>query len=306
MRTELSPYARVAIFVGFVCATSSIFYFLIIHAGNLGAGRGIFTLGLMWCPAVSALLTLAVCGGQFSSLGWTWGKTRYQVLSYLIPLAYASVAYLIAWSTGLAGIGNPEFLAGVAQDYGWTNWPDSAVVIGYVVLQATVGMIPSCAHSLGEEIGWRGFLVPELSRFLSFPVMAVVSGLIWAAWHYPLVLFADYNSGTPAWYALTCFSVLAVGISFPFAWMRLRSGSVWTAMILHGSHNMFIQTVFDRFTSDTGVTRYITGEFGLMLALVGIVVGVVCMRVRTLVEAVPDSESSAGPPAEPEAVPNSR
>jgi CAAX protease family protein len=34
-------------------------------------------------------------------------------------------------------------------------------------------------------------------------------------------LFADYNSGTPAWYGLTCFTIMVIGINFPFAWMRL-------------------------------------------------------------------------------------
>lgn len=274
----------VATFLGLVWAVSSVFYVLIIQGGRLGGGRGVFVLGLMWSPGLAALLTTAIHRRRLSDLGWGWGRTRYQLLSYGIPLAYAAVAYSVAWATGLAGLGDAESVAAIARDFGWTAWPVPAVVTGYVVLQATVAIIRECAYGLGEEIGWRGFLVPELSRSLSFTQLSLVSGIVWATWHYPILLFADYNSGTPAWYGLTCFTVMIVGISFVFAWVRLRSGSLWTGMILHGSHNLFVQQVFDPLTSDTGRTRYVTGEFGAALAIAAVCAAVVAWRARKAVE----------------------
>jgi len=127
--------------------------------------------------------------------------------------------------------------------------------------------IPSLSHALGEEIGWRGFLVPELARLMSFTKLSLLSGLIWAAWHSPLLLFADYNSGTNLWYALGCFSVMVVSISFVFAWMRLKSGSLWPAALLHASHNLFVQGIFDNLMRNTGRTLWFTTEFGAGLAL---------------------------------------
>jgi len=64
-----------------------------------------------------------------------------------------------------------------------------------------------------EEIGWRGFLVPELFKTMGFTSAALFSGVVWACWHYPLLIWGDYNSGTPTWYGLTCFTVLVVSIS---------------------------------------------------------------------------------------------
>ncbi len=284
MRSRAGPVARVATFLGFVWAISAIFYFLIIYCGHIRGGRGVFVAGLMWSPGAAALLTAAVYGRRFSGFGWRWGQTRYQICSYLIPLAYAAVAYLLAWSTGLAGFGNSGFVAAIASDYGWTTWPASVVAAGYILLQATVGILIYCANALGEEIGWRGFLVPELSRVLSFTQVSIISGVVWATWHYPILLFADYNSGTPAWYGLTCFTIMIVGVSFVFAWMRLRSGSLWTAMILHGSHNLFVQSVFDPFSTDTGMTKYMTGEFGALLALAAVGAAFFAWRARKSLE----------------------
>jgi membrane protease YdiL (CAAX protease family) len=81
--------------------------------------------------------------------------------------------------------------------------------------------------------------------------VALISGVIWSVWHYPILFFADYNASTPAWYGAACFTVMVVGLSFAFAWMRLKSGSLWTAVLLHASHNLFIQRVFDPLTTDT-------------------------------------------------------
>ena len=86
--------------------------------------------------------------------------------------------------------------------------------------------------------------------------------------------------GNPLWFGLSCFTVLVTGISFLFAWLRLASNSVWPAVLLHASHNLWIQGVFDRLTTDTGPTEWWIGEFGAGLALVSIPVALVALYLR--------------------------
>jgi uncharacterized protein len=128
-------------------------------------------------------------------------------------------------------------------------------------------LLRSIASALGEEIGWRGFLVPELAKQMSFTKLSLLSGIIWAAWHSPLLLIADYNAGANRWYALACFTVMVISLGFVVAWLTLKSGSLWPAAVLHGAHNMFIQGIFDNLMRDTGRTRWYTTEFGAALAL---------------------------------------
>jgi uncharacterized protein len=123
---------------------------------------------------------------------------------------------------------------------------------------------------LGEEIGWRGFLVPELFKKMGFTGTALFSGIIWALWHYPVLIGADYNAGTPAWYGLTCFTVMVLALSFIFAWLRLKSGSLWTAALLHASHNLYVQAIFTPLTHKSGSTAWFIDEFGLALPIVTI------------------------------------
>jgi uncharacterized protein len=267
--------SRVQVFtyLGFVLLFSSVFYYLILSSGSLGNGRGLYVLGLMWCPALAGMLTLRANGRSISELGWKWGETKYQVQSWFIPLLYAFIAYLIVWIAGFGGFGNPGYLESLAKamNLGGPSWV--SVVVG-IVLTGTYGLLRSVTSALGEEIGWRGFLVPELSRTTSFTVTALVSGMVWALWHYPILIYGDYNAGTPTWYGLTCFTVMVVSSSFIFAWMRLKSGSLWTGAILHGSHNLYVQAIFTPLTYDTGKTKWYIDEFGCVLPLVVLVFAV--------------------------------
>jgi len=109
--------------------------------------------------------------------------------------------------------------------------------------------------------------VPELAKRFSFTVTAVLSGVIRALWHVPIIVFAGYNVGT-GWYGLAVVSANMIGLCFILTWLRLKSGSLWTGVILHASSNHFIQQFFDPMIMYTGSAKYILGEFGIGFTLV--------------------------------------
>jgi membrane protease YdiL (CAAX protease family) len=273
---EATPTSRKAVFIflAITFALSSIFYFLIIHTGTLGSGFGRYTTGLMWCPGLSAIITSLILKRKISALGWQWGETRWQVWSYLTPFLYALVAYLIIWIAGWGLFYNADLVTRISGSFGFDGLPAGVTIILYFLLMGLYGLPGSMASALGEEIGWRGFLVPELYKSLGYTKTSLLTGLIWSLWHYPILLFADYNSGTPAWYGLSCFTVLVISISFVFTWFRIRSNSLWTAVLLHASHNLFIQSIFTPLTGDTGKTNYYVDEFGIVLPLVAVCVAI--------------------------------
>jgi membrane protease YdiL (CAAX protease family) len=281
MESSRRVWAKVIVFYLLTLAFSSIFYVFILSTGLRGGGL-YYVTGLMWCPAFAALATKTLFRESIRNMGWQWGKSRYQLLSYFIPIGYALPVYLVVWLTGLGGFYHADFVNKTAATFGWTGLSPALVILGYIALTALIGIIISLSRALGEEIGWRGFLVPELIKVTSFRGTALISGLMWAAWHYPILLFGDYNAGTPAWYGLSCFTVMVVASSFIAAWLRLRSGSLWTAAILHASHNLFIQGVFTPLTADTGKTKYVIDEFGVGLAVTTVVAAIIvsCLPLK--------------------------
>ncbi|MGH9454177.1 MAG: CPBP family intramembrane glutamic endopeptidase [Terriglobia bacterium] len=270
---------QVLTYLVIVLLFSSFFYFLILHSGSLRYGLGMYTFGLMWCPALAGMLTLRLNGRSISELGWKWGQTKYQVRSWFIPLLYTSIAYAIVWIFHFGAFGNPEFYDSLVKSMhlGGPHW--ISIVLG-IFLIGTYGLVRSVSSALGEEIGWRGFLVPELSKTTSFTMTSVISGIVWSLWHYPVLIFSDYNAGTPTWYGLSCFTVMVISISFVFAWMRLKSGSLWTAAILHGSHNLYVQGIFTPITRNTGKTQWFIDEFGCVLPLVAVAFAIYFWRKR--------------------------
>lgn len=245
---------ELATFLILTFGLSSIFYVLFAQTKSLSAGGGSYVALLMWCPGVSALVTRLIFQHNVRGEGWSWAPTRYELIGYALPIAYATVAYGAVWLFDFGRV-----------DLGRFHSPALRFV--------TLGLVINLAFALGEELGWRGFLVPKLAEKLTFTRTALVSGIIWSAWHVPLIIFADYNGGTPAAYSIACFVVMVVGISFPMAWLRLRSGSLWPAALLHASHNLFIQGFFDTVTVDTGVTKYLLSEFGAVLAIAAAITG---------------------------------
>jgi len=263
-----STRAPLATYLTLTFGLSAIFYGLIISAGSLEAHGGLYVFALMWSPATSALITRLIFQHNVRGEGWGlggWRGGRLALLAYVLPLGYATAAYGFVWLTHLGGVDLSRF----------------RTPVGYFLLYGTAGSLLSAT---GEELGWRGFLVPTLAKTMPFTRVALISGAIWALWHMPLIIFADYNNGAPSWYSVMCFAVMVVALGFPFAWLRLRSKSVWPAAILHASHNLFVQAFFDRVTVNTGYTNWLTSEFGAALALAIVVTAWFFWRARGALE----------------------
>jgi membrane protease YdiL (CAAX protease family) len=260
-------WKKIAVFYSLTFAFSGVFGIFIMKAGRMDAGNLLYVTGSMWSPAFAAFVTKRMFGERISELPWKWGGTRSAWFAYLIPLVYVLPVYLLVWLSGLGGFADGDFVKHTAEQFGWSNLPPSLTLILFVLLTATLGLVGKTSRALGEEIGWRGFLVPELSKVVGFSGVGLISGLMWAVYHFPVLLFADYNKGAPAWYSLICFTLMVVADSFILAWLTLRSKSLWPAAIFHGSHNLFIQSIFTPLTRDTGPTKYIIDEFGIGLVV---------------------------------------
>ena len=213
---------------------------------------------LMWIPAVAA--TVANCvffrenGEPFSVKklfalgGFRTCMLRYVLLGCLLPLVYLLIPYMVYWLL------YPENFAyhGVAL----------AVILKDLLPPLVIGTFFSLLSALGEEIGWRGFMVPALYERLGLNKTLLISSLFWCCWHLPLLIGGDYMPGTPLWYQLPVFVLCIFPVGVMAGLLTLESGSVWPAAFLHAAHNNYDQMVFGIitrgdnrmfFVSETGV-----------------------------------------------------
>ena len=251
-------------FLAITLVVSGVFQALMIAANDIGAADGNYVTGLMWAPALAAFLTVKIRQLDSQVLGLAWGGNGYAAFSYVTPLAYLAIAYGLVWLLGFGSFPNPQALERIAQRFGWTMTDPLWFTTAYFVLIATTNAIETIARGLGEEIGWRGLLTPMMVDRFGFVGGSVLVGVIWALWHMPILLFANYNSETPWWFAAPCFFALTIGLSVIMTWFRLKSKSVWPCAILHGTHNLFIHRFFTPLTGTTGPeTPFAIDEFGI-------------------------------------------
>ncbi|PII83705.1 hypothetical protein BMH32_06350 [Leucobacter sp. OLJS4] len=113
--------------------------------------------------------------------------------------------------------------------------PPIAVLVAIQLISMPFGALFNSLLAFGEEVGWRGWLLPALRPLGTWPAL-LGSGVIWGLWHSPLILLG-YNFGRTDWTGVAFMVLGCVAWGVFFGWLRLRSGSVWPAVVGHGALN---------------------------------------------------------------------
>ena len=255
MLTGLSETRKAGIFSALVLAMA-IGAALLIRALQLPSGMRSSAL-YMFVPAVATLLMLLVVTRDgYTKAGWrSLGLHRAGLkawwIAILAPLLVGLVGTAIVWATPIASLVLPD--------------DTFSTVIGFFVQL----VIFTLTLSLGEELGWRGYLLPRLLSVGRTRALVLV-GLVWAAWHLPLIFLTPlYHPDGNRWLVLPLFVGTIVAGSFVFGYLRLWTDSVWPAAIAHSAHNgaWGTLTTFTATASPVVVNEYLVGDNGILILI---------------------------------------
>ena len=217
---------------------------------------------LMWIPALAATVANCVSFREnrepfsfkklFAKGGFRKCKLRYVLLGCLLPLVYLLIPYMVYWQL-------------YPENYAY-HGVSLVLVLKDILPVMVIGILISLMSALGEEIGWRGFLVPALYERLGLNKTLLISSLFWCCWHLPLLISGDYMSGTPLWYQLPAFALHIFPVGVMAGLLALESGSVWPAAFLHAAHNNYDQMVFQVITKGDN-KMYFVSETGVLTIL---------------------------------------
>jgi uncharacterized protein len=214
-------------------------------------GKGILaflliTFGLTWCiwgvAWLLGYLNTSVSGQIFVAVGafapalatfivrkWVTreGFTDAGLRTHLMKkLPY----YFFAWLWPLVGVG---VVVAVASALGIV--PVRSSVTPILLISALAGALLAAPLFFGEEFGWRGYLQLRVAR--GRPVLAaVVTGLIWGVYHYPVIL-VGFEGFENRLLGLIVFPVTTILLSIIFGWLRAKTGSVWAPCLAHSATN---------------------------------------------------------------------
>lgn len=256
-------WKTIILFLILLIALSSIAYYAILKLNP----TSIYVGALMISPALAAFITLKIKKRSIFSLPWSLKELKYLKLSYITPLLYVSMAYVLIWLFGFGNLINTERIAQWSNELGITESNRTLVIVVMVFLLLTVGVIKNLGSTLGEEIGWRGFLIFELRKVMSFKAVAIASGIIWAIWHFPIINLM-YGGGENLLLHMGAFSIMIIGISVILAYYTFKSNSLWPAAIYHSVHNIFIQKIATPLTISNDKTTFWIDEYGFMVPII--------------------------------------
>ena len=249
------PKTLVVTFVVLTFLLSSVFWYLTSQTALVKDNATllmIYAVGAMWCPALAAVITRLYFRHSLRGFGTASGKPVWLALSIGLPVVAGLIMFGTAWISGIA----PMNTANIPLIFAFSFIPGFLLAITF-----------NCFAAAGEEFGWRGFLVPELARFMGFTELALLSAAIWTSWHFPMMFFGNYHGTGSIWYSLAVFIPSVMGAGLILAWLRLVSGSVWVAVLFHGFWNYFIQQFYPALTTTTDAGQAMLGEFGWFVAV---------------------------------------
>lgn len=202
------------------------------------ATQGLWAIA-MWGPGLAAVfVTLFIAKQPFSSLRLnTLGPKRYYLWAWFLPAVLTLLGGLF---TLLFGMANLDLNFTMIRDAmsaapGGADVPPEIIVLSQAVLALTLGPFINMLFTMGEELGWRGYLLSKLLPLGQWKAV-LISGVIWGIWHAPAIAQGHNYPGYPILgvFMMIIFCVLLGTI---ISWMYINTKSPWVAALAHGAIN---------------------------------------------------------------------
>ncbi|GAB4502432.1 MAG: CPBP family intramembrane metalloprotease [Anaerolineales bacterium] len=234
----------------------------------------------MWGPGVAAIVvTLWVEKEPLSALRLnTLGPKKFYLWAWLLPLVIAKLTLLFTLLLGTGKFdGNLTLLRDLlaqAPQTGRALPPVELLALIQILSAVTFAPLINMLFALGEELGWRGFLLPKLLPLGEWPAI-LLTGAIWGLWHAPTTIFHGYNFPLHPYLGVVIMTVGCMLLGIIFGWLYLKTQSPWAPALAHGAFNAI-----------AGVSFLFLKPDGLDTALAGNPLGVSGWLAMLLVIAV--------------------
>lgn len=222
---------------------------LLIRDGNATAYQALLAVS-MFCPLAAVLLAKKVFLHQSTGIGWkVQGKRRYWLAAWFGPAVFtvlAAVLYFVVFPSRLDLSGSWLVTAYGGEMDAATLRSQLGVSSASYILQTglfAITLAPpiNMFFALGEEAGWRGYMMPCLKERFGLLNGRLLGGVIWGVWHWPIMLLTGYEYGTNYLGApvlgLVVWCVVCFALNTLLDWLYEKTGCIWVPAIAHGAFN---------------------------------------------------------------------
>jgi membrane protease YdiL (CAAX protease family) len=236
---------RIILFVALVMVSGWIIFLLIPFLGlTYGQGSSVVILaGAMFTPALSSILTRLITKEGFQNM-YLRPNFKGHIKEYLlvffgptILLFLSGVVYFLIFPATF----DPELTVLKASAASSGSGLSAYSLLLIAVLQVIIiGPIVNIVPTMGEELGWRGYLLPKLREFFSDRAALVITGIVWGVWHIPVIAMG-HNYGTGyigyPWLGILAMIVFCVVLGIIEGYASIKLESAFPAAMIHSSVN---------------------------------------------------------------------
>ena len=204
----------------------------------------------MFCPLLAVLLVQKAFLHQPTGIGWkVQGKRRYWWMAWFAPAVFTvlgAALYFIVFPSRLDTTGSwLVSMYGSEWDAHSLKTELGVTVRSYILqnglLAVTLAPIINAIPALGEEAGWRGYMMPRLKERFGLLNGRLLGGVVWGIWHWPLMLLVGYEYGTNYLGApllgLVVWCVVCFALNTLLDWLYEKTGCIWVPAVAHGAFN---------------------------------------------------------------------
>ena len=271
-------------------------------------GLSVFQVSIMvvmFTPFFGALFAK----GNFKGIGF---KPKFKGCAYLIPLCFFGPQIIAALGAVLFYLIFPDMfdLSGSYMQSSLNGSGDFIKILesqgisypvyaAIVILQSvTYAPIINMLLALGEEVGWRGFLYPELNKGMGKVPTWLLGGIIWGAFHFPAMVISGYEYGTEYFgfpivgMIIFCIFTILLGLIIEIVYDKTKC--IWYPALLHGAVNAGNFVILFYNVNDVDKANRLTifgpGYNGLIggipFAVIAIVLAVIVLKKKKANDAV--------------------
>lgn len=214
--------------------------FLIIPLKGMVYGEQRSTLlltGAMFAPAISSILVRLITKEGFKNMLLKpnfKGNIKTYLLIFFGPsllIIVSAILYFLLFPT--------HFDTGLTLLQGAEVNPGTIILVSLLQV-IIIGPIINIVPTMGEELGWRGYLLPKLRTLFSDRLSIIISGIIWGLWHAPVIIMGhNYGTEYPGYpyVGILVMVVFCVALGIIEGYFTIKLNSVIPAAMVHSAMN---------------------------------------------------------------------
>jgi membrane protease YdiL (CAAX protease family) len=232
----------------------------------------IFGAFYMLLPAICAIaLQIIHKEKPFKNLNVSFRLNRWFLIAGIVPFIYSfitlginllfpNISFSVTYEGFISNLPAEQAELAVQQ---LSKFPPVVFLLMQIGQALIAAYTINAVFALGEELGWRGYLLKSLQNKKLLPVSLII-GTVWGLWHFPLILIGhNYPQHSVA--GVGMMIVFCILLTPVMIYIVIKSKSVITAGIFHGANNaicgipiLYIIGGNDLINGVTGIAGFIT------------------------------------------------